>query len=344
MPPHLYSHRDQQSQWQTGTVDKVFQGGWAARISELMNDAFNGNGQVSMNISLDGLNNFQRGNANAVNQYTMQPTGASSLSGYGTQYSSAIDTNGAYKDTPEGRRLKAFDQIAAYTNGNCFGQAFNSITRRARVNEQLIYQTLENADASSVDYDALFANAQTDLGNELKAIAKLIAGREELGNRRQVFFCIRDGYDTHSYQNQSMVESAGDLAQSMNAFNAAMTALGTNNDVVTFTASEFNRAMTPNRDDPVIAGTDHGWGGHQIVMGGPVNGQNVYGEFQSLEINAGRDAGTTRGQWIPTTSIDQFAAVLAKWFGVGSSELELIFPNLSRFNDPFSTSAHLEFL
>ena len=118
-----------------------------------------------------------------------------------------------------------------------------------------------------------------------------------------------------------------------------------NDNVVTITHSDFTRTLTPNGQDAATAGSDHGWGGHQIVLGGPVNGGQIYGAFPSLALGAGLDAGSSnRGRWIPTTSVDQYAAVSAKWLGVDPSYLADIFPNLSRFDSPFGGTANLGFL
>jgi uncharacterized protein (DUF1501 family) len=140
-----------------------------------------------------------------------------------------------------------------------------------------------------------------------------------------------------------------ELSGGMKAFRDALAALGVFDDVVTFTASDFNRTFTPNNTDVSKAGSDHAWGGHALVMGGGVQGGDLYGHFPSLKLGAATgsiDAGTNgRGRWIPDTSVDQYSAVLTKWMGAGSSEIEAIFPNLPRFDDPFATSeANLAFL
>ncbi|MES2598131.1 MAG: DUF1501 domain-containing protein [Verrucomicrobiota bacterium] len=131
----------------------------------------------------------------------------------------------------------------------------------------------------------------------------------------------------------------------MQACSSTLTALGVNDSVTTVTHSDFTRTLTPNGTDPNTAGSDHGWGGHQIVLGGAVNGGQVYGSFPSLKLGQDQDAGTSnRGRWIPTTAVDQYAAVPAKWLGVSNALLPDIFPNLGRFNDPFGGSANLGFL
>jgi uncharacterized protein (DUF1501 family) len=113
--------------------------------------------------------------------------------------------------------------------------------------------------------------------------------------------------------------------------------------VTAFTASDFTRTFTPNKID-ATGGSDHGWGGHMLVTGGAVNGKRIFGQFPNLTVNGGMDVSGNRGRWIPTTAVDQYGAVIAKWFGVGDNELAAIFPNLTRFNDPFSVASNLAFL
>ena len=176
-------------------------------------------------------------------------------------------------------------------------------------------------------------------------IAKLIAGRNCLGNRRQIFFCGISGYDTHQNQNSDLADLCQELGNALSAFNSSVTSLGIDDSVLLFTNSDFTRTLTPNGNDPISSGSDHGWGGHQIVMGGPVIGKNIYGSFPSLKVGQDNDTDRNRGRWIPTTAVDQYASVCARWLGVESSALEAIFPNLPRFDDPFtSATANLQFL
>lgn len=346
LPPQLFSHSDQQTQWQSSIPDKPFQSGWGGRVAELINADFNSTGKISMNISLAGLNSFQVGSVGSVIQYAVGTTGAIGLSGYGTNYASAVDSNGNYLATAAGLRLKAFEDIMRHAQGNIFERGYNDVVRRARNNEALVGGALAVADAlGPTFFDDIFTDTANKLEMQLKMVAKLIAGREELANQRQIFFCSMGGFDTHQDQNGDLANLTLDLGHALNAFHAAMVALGVNDKVVTCTNSDFTRTFTPNKSDPLTAGSDHGWGGHQIVMGGPVNGSDIFGQFQSLEVGAGRDTDNNRGRWIPTTSVDQYAAVFARWLGVESSAMDLIFPNLPRFDDPFSSgSAHLGFL
>lgn len=165
----------------------------------------------------------------------------------------------------------------------------------------------------------------TDLGRQLGMVAKLIAARNNLGMRRQIFFCAVGGYDTHGDQVDSHTQLLIELSQAMSAFYNSTVELGVEQSVTTFTASDFGRTFSANG-----GGSDHGWGSHQFVMGGAVRGNRLYGTFPTLAIDGPDD--TEGGRWIPTTSVDEFSATMAKWFGVSNSNLPTVFPNIGRFS------------
>jgi len=155
-------------------------------------------------------------------------------------------------------------------------------------------------------------------------VALLIAVRAELDMSRQIFFVAAGGFDTHDNQVADQPDLLTDVSASVAAFHAATVELGVSNQVTTFTQSDFGRTLTSNGD-----GTDHGWGGHQLVVGDGVRGRDIYGAMPRLEIGGPDDAGA--GRIVPTISVDQFAATLAKWFGVADAQLNAIAPNLPNF-------------
>ncbi len=353
-PPQLFSHSDQQTQWQSSIPDKPFQTGWAGRIADLLNSSYNPSSQVSMSVTLGGQSNLLIGNpSSGAAQYAVTTDGAISLSGYGTNYVDALNPDGTYQATTEGRRLEAFEKIMNFTHDHLMEDGYNKVVQRARVNEAFVGGALAEAAASGVDFDTIFASAGSDIGDQLKMVARLIAGRRCVGNTRQIFFVTQGGYDTHQDQGNSSLGAEGglfdllsDLSNALKAFNDSMHELENQdvdfsyNDAVLATHSDFNRTFTPNGDDPATSGSDHAWGGHTIVMGGPVNGGNVYGYYPDQEVNGPQDVSESngRGRWIPTTSVDQYVSVLARWMDVSTNDIPLIFPNLGRFADPFSPS------
>jgi uncharacterized protein (DUF1501 family) len=345
LPIQLFSHSDQQIEWQSSVADKPFQSGWGGRVADLLKQEGYAGNKVSLSITISGINSFQVGSD--VVQYTVSPTGAVALAGFGSSsspYSNAKNADGSYRTTSTGQRLKAFDEITAYTHQHLLEEGYVDVMRRARAGEGIVGSAFTAAAQSGVDLDAVFASATTSLGSQLKTVAKLIAGRSTLDNRRQIFFCSVGGFDTHSDQLTSHGNLMTELGNSLSAFSQALVALGVNDNVLTLTHSDFTRTFTPNGTDAATAGSDHGWGGHHIVLGGPVRGGKIYGAFPSLRVSADQDAGTSRGRWIPTTSVDQYAAVAARWLGVESGALSAIFPNLHRFEDPFGAAANLGFV
>ncbi|MEP4077962.1 DUF1501 domain-containing protein [Haloferula sp.] len=363
LPRQLFSHSDQVTEWMSSIADKPYTSGWGARVADLYHEMWNPDSQTSMLITAAGNNQFMNGGD--VPQYSVTSAGAISLASFGTNYSSALNSDGSYKTNSTGNRLKSLERIMNYSHAHLLEDGYTTVVRRARENEAVVTEASAVATGLGLDFDTTWDNygATDGVANELKAVAKLIAGRKCLGNKRQIFFVDVGGYDNHQDINGSLGGLLTSLDNAVGAFNQAMKDLAaaelaaevggtltdpfTYDQVTTFQASDFNRTWTPNSSDPGTAGTDHAWGGHSFVIGGAVQGGELYGSFPELAVGGLSDVPSgTRGRWIPTTAVDQYAAVLAKWFGVppGSTEMSTIFPNLSRFDDPFTGGANLGFL
>ena len=162
------------------------------------------------------------------------------------------------------------------------------------------------------------------LGTQLETVARLIAVRDELQMQRQVFFVAAGGFDSHDNQNEDQPGLLGGISEAIAAFHAATAELNVADSVTTFTQSDFGRTLTSNGD-----GTDHAWAGNQLVVGGAVNGGDLYGSYPVLEIGGPEDVGG--GRIIPSTSADQYAATLARWFGIPEVDLDVVAPNLANF-------------
>jgi uncharacterized protein (DUF1501 family) len=201
-------------------------------------------------------------------------------------------------------------------------RAFANASSRAITNYQLVSAALATAPTLTTPFP------DTDLGNQLAMVAKIISVRSALGMSRQVFFVSTGNYDTHSDQIENQQDNLSELSQALSAFYSATAepALNVANSVTAFTASDFGRTLQGNQ-----TGTDHGWGGHHFVVGGAVRGQRFYGTMPSLKADNNPDD-TGYGQIIPTLAVDQYAATLASWFGVASGDLATVFPNLGRFS------------
>jgi uncharacterized protein (DUF1501 family) len=306
LPPQLQSHLDQAIQWQSSVADKPFETGWGGRLADLL-DALNGNHQVSMSISITGKNYFQRGNS--TQPYIIGSGGAIPLV-YGGGSSGVVAARTA--------GLKA---ILANAPDNALAAAFGTITKESIEQSEIVTAALRAAPTLKTVFPG------SPVAQNLAMVAKMISVSQELGVRRQVFFVEMGGFDTHFSQESGLTPLFVQINGAMKAFYDATVELGVVNQVTTFTSSDFGRSYVPN-----ASGTDHGWGNHQLIMGGAVQGGDIYGQMPSLTVGANDDTG--RGRWIPSTSVDEYSATLATWFGVLPTNLPVVLPNLGRFARP----------
>ncbi|HEV8630698.1 MAG TPA: DUF1501 domain-containing protein [Thermoanaerobaculia bacterium] len=309
VPPQLFSHSDQTVHWQTSLPDQPAKTGWGGRTADLLR-SLNQNARISMSISVAGTNTFEVGNV--VTQYQVSPEGPVGLTSYVPADQGADASSNAVRN------------LLGKTYGNLFERGYRGIFQTALDSQELLSGALGGAPVIATAFP------DSDLAAQLKMVAQLISVRETLGLHRQIFFCAAQGYDTHGGQigTSSLDGTHADLLLELDgafaAFNAAIGELGVADTVTTFTASDFGRTYLPNDD-----GSDHGWGGHHLVMGGAVRGGRFYGQMPTLAIAGPNDAGD--GRWIPTTSVDEYSATLARWFGVADSDMSLVLPNLGRF-------------
>lgn len=301
LPPQLFSHNDQQVHWQSSLPDQPFTRGWGGRLADLTN-AFNENPRLSMSITLDGQNSFQV--ANTVAQFAVNRTGVVNLSG----------TTG----TAGQARFNALQGLLTQDHDGLFETAFGGLTRGAIDTSAVLAQALAAIPQPTVAFPA------GRLGDQLKMIARLIQVAPQFGLKRQIFFARLGGWDLHDNQITAHANLLGEVSAAMKAFYDTTATLGLASQVTTFTASDFGRTFNTNGD-----GSDHGWGSHHLIVGGAVRGGDIYGTVPVLQINGPDDTG--RGRWIPTTSVDEYSATLARWFGVSETDLPLVLPNLNRF-------------
>jgi len=383
-PIQLFSHSDQVNEWFSSIPQNPFVSGWAGRVAELFGSSayadpapggqgINKDGIASMLVTAAGGTDLLVSPGGAIPQYAVSRTGAISLAGYGTNYSSALE-NGAYRTNSTGQRLQAFESIINYQHEHILEQGYTEVLKSARENEGLIGAATNVADSSDAgpfpddnflgdlflttynDRIGTTFSATTQLPvdvQEMLITCKLIAGRECLGNTRQVFFMNKGGFDTHADINTALPLLLADVDAIVACFNAGMKALDQYdsefdyNMVTMFQGSDFNRTWTPN-----TSGTDHAWGTHTFVAGGAVadantGGSQIYGKFPELAISGANDVpgNNNRGRWIPQISTDQYYARIAKWFGVSTADMEAIFPNLANgFTSPFAPETNLDFI
>lgn len=306
LPPQLFSHNDQQTFLQS-LQSSARRNGWAGRAADAMLSV-NTNKKLSMNISLSGSNIWQSGAG--VTPYSIDASGIKELENFNTKTTDARELS----------RIQIYKTLLAQQQENIFQREF---ARTQTIAWDLAGEVKTALDAQTPLQTAFPAN--NPLANNLKMVAQLLSARNALKVKRQTFFIGIGDYDTHGDQLRRHVLLLSQLSTALDAFYKATEELGIASQVTTFTSSDFGRTLTSNGD-----GTDHGWGSHQMVMGGAINGGQIYGQFPELIIGGKDDIG--EGRIIPTTSMDQYAATLANWYGLPSGNFADVFPNLLRFN------------
>jgi uncharacterized protein (DUF1501 family) len=358
LPPQLFSHSDMQSHWQTGRADYPAESGWGGRLADLIDGAM-GSGQVSVSISAAGQSLMQKGNR--VVSYAVAPwTGPKST---------IVRRLRAYRDwdnwspqRPDPQAMFESELVAA--RANILEAQWGQMATAARDTGNYLNGVLYNLDtagnpikdasgnvsekfpitpappATYVDSGGLTQNNR--LAAQLRAVANMIAARDTIGVKRQIFFVSLGGFDNHGDQfkgsNASVPILSGLHSDLLKQLDAALTwfydwtkSQGIANNVTSFTMSDFGRTLTSNG-----LGSDHGWGGHYFAIGGGVNGGAFYGgpsagqEFPTIALKTNVDVG--QGRLLPYTSVDEYGATFARWLGAtGTGELNSVFPNLGRF-------------
>jgi uncharacterized protein (DUF1501 family) len=301
MPANLFSHLDQQQEWQTASPLESQMTGWAGRLLDTLPALPPQN--LPYGVSVGGTQTLLNGN---TSQGVCLNSGLFGLVG---------DDGTALAQT----RKAALQQLLTLNSGLKLVQASdgvlnNAIEMAAQVQSQISTAPLP------------VAFPATDIGQQLAQVARIIRSRSQIGANRQIFFASLSGFDTHSVQSPMQAALLQQLNDAIVAFQTAMTdsSIAAADQVTLFTESEFSRTLQPNTN----GGTDHGWGGHHLVVGAAVKG-GIYGKFPDLTIGGDQDAGAL-GNWIPTTSLDQYVGTLASWFG--TTNLTSVFPNLNNFN------------
>jgi len=312
IPLGLYSHSDQIMQWQTSVPQSRSAVGVAGRMADLLHD-MNTIPEISMNISLNGKNRFQTGNQ--FNEYSIgrNTTGANiGLTPFPSWWSDS-----GYKTAI---RNNAIESMVAQQYSNVFQQTIGSLTSQSMDSIEKFRVGLQNVVPMTTTFSA------TNLSQDLKKMAEIISVRSFLGANRQIFFTTYGGWDHHDNVINNQNAMLPVLSNALSEFNDAMREIGMHDKVVTFTISDFARTLTSNGN-----GSDHAWGGNQMVMGGPITGSQIYGNYPSLALTGNDLNLSTRGRILPTTSVDEFYAELALWYGVSPNDMDYILPNLCNF-------------
>ena len=322
-PLQLFSHSDQVQLFQTAIANTVSQTGWGGRLAD-KTLGLNGAATFPNNVSIAGVNLL--------------------LTGADTRQLAVADSNTTLANVLQlnnGSGLSASDSSSRLAS-------FNEL--RTLDNEFKLIKAASDTRASSMQTDAALSSVNptlttvfpnTSLGRQLKQVALLIKACTDpaagINMKRQIFFTQIGGFDTHSAEIGGQGNLLTQVSQALGAFYAATVELGMQDNVTTFTMSDFGRTFQPAGTGVNAVGTDHAWGNHQLIIGGKVLGHTFYGDYPILRLGGPHDTdggSNPRGRWIPTTSVEQYAATLALWYGLSSADLSAVFPLISRFATP----------
>jgi uncharacterized protein (DUF1501 family) len=326
LPPSLFSHNDQQSTWQALSTEGA-RAGWGGRFGDLLASS---NGQNALFTAVSTTGNAVFLSGQSIVQYQLS-TGAQP----------AVAISSAQGSSLFGSSLgptRVRDLITDTNLTSNFAADYATVTGRSVAATTTINSAFTQAVVTGVATAPTYTNPVTrraesnTLALQLQTVARMIAAGSTLGVRRQVFFVNLGGFDTHDFQNTTHPNLMAKLAHGLSYFDAALSNIGgldRRAQVTTFTASDFSRTFNTNGD-----GTDHAWGGSQMIMGGAVRGGDMYGQFPTLglDVNGFNNPDAAGGAFIPTTSVEQYGATLGRWFGVSDSDMDVIFPRLRNFN------------
>jgi len=304
VPANLFSHLDQQAQWQTSIGQGNSVTGWAGRAADYVAAQKINSGTFPSVVSLSG--NVLEGTGLHTQAIAVNAGASLQLAGF--------------NPSAPAPRFIALSNLLTTDNGVALVQAANRVMSMSMNDAKELTNALSKATALKTTFPG------TSLGAQLKQVAQIIQVQSLLGMSRQIFFCSLGGFDTHTGELGTLNGLYPQVSQALAAFYNATQELGVADKVTTFTESDFNRTFQPTSGD----GSDHAWGGHHMVMGGAVKGGQIYGKFPTFQLG-GPDDTDVRGRWIPTTSSDQYGATLCSWFGIPDSALPSIFPNLVNF-------------
>ncbi len=323
LPDSLFSHFDQTAAWQAiasnlGSGERVGWGGAVADAIEAMN--LNSNSMFTC-ISTSGNALFLSGQ----DSFQLNVTSAGPIPIYGLQ------------NPPFGvpAASNPLNSILTADENNLFSQEYEIVINRSMQAQAMLATAMAPAGVGGVANPPQYLNPMTNmlannpLATSMQTVARIIAGRAQLGVTRQIFYVQLGSFDTHNNQAVQHAQLLTQLGSAFEYFDGLMVGMGLGSNVTSFTISDFGRTLTSNSN-----GTDHGWGSHHFVVGGAVNGQNMYGQYPVVGVDQVNDLGA--GRLIPTTAVEQYAGTLASWFGLSDSQIRTVFPNFGNFGtDPY---------
>ncbi|MEP7330063.1 MAG: DUF1501 domain-containing protein [Betaproteobacteria bacterium] len=310
-PANLFSHNDQMLAVQSGDHRGFTRMGWGGRMADRV-EAMQPGTLFPALTSVSGLQTFVFGQTSVPLAVPPNPNFTLFASGNNQLQFDAL-------------RDATLREILAQEQTNVYDAVAQLLSEEGLGASSVVYPILQNPNSI---VPSIFANSSGQVADQFRTVAQLIEGRAQTQVRRQIFFVQQNGYDTHGNQVSIQRALLDELSKGLATFQSALQALGVESQVTTFTMSDFGRTFKPAAN----AGTDHGWGNYAFVLGGAVKGGDFYGTLPTQALGGPDDLGTA-GRWIPTTSIEQYGATLARWFGITEADLPYVFPNIGAFTN-----------
>jgi uncharacterized protein (DUF1501 family) len=305
VPANLFSHSDQQLQWQTSVAQGNSATGWAGRAADYIASQNINSSSFPAFLSVAG--NSVLGTGAQTQPVELGPGQSLQLAGFNSSAGSLV-------------RWTALNSLLTTGSGMSLVQAADDTLAHSISDATALTAALAKATPLKTQFP------KTSIGEQLQQVAQIIQVQADLGMRRQIFFCSLGGFDTHTVELETHNTLYPQLSPAVAAFYDATQELNMAQNVTTFTESDFSRTFQPTTGD----GSDHAWGSHHLVLGGAVQGGQIYGAFPTFELGGPNDT-DVRGRWIPTTAIDQYGATLCSWFGIPDKVLPTVFPNFPNF-------------
>lgn len=315
LPSKLFSHNDQASTWQSLAPEGA-RSGWGGRLGDIFMSA---NAQpVFTAVSAAGNAVFLTGsNVSQFQVGTEGPVTANAMNGGSVFYSNTVSA--------------ALRRSYATTSSDQLQNEYSRVMQRSLSANSTLQSALANVSIPALPATTIAMPGggtstfeKLSLSRQLRVVLQLIAANQALGMRRQVFMVSMGGFDTHAFQMRDQPAHMAQVSLAIDYFLNTLSALGLQNNVTLFTASDFGRTLSSNGD-----GSDHGWGSHHFVAGGAVKGRQMYGRFPVTAVGTNDEVGS--GRLLPSTSVSQLAGSLAGWMGLSSTEISYVLPNISSF-------------
>lgn len=321
-PLQLFSHSDQVGLFQTSIANSVSQTGWGGRLAD-KTSGLNGVATFPSNVSIAGINLF--------------------LTGVDTRQLAVADSNTSLanvlvlSNAPGASTAEINSRLASFNELRTLDNNFK-LVKAASDTRSSAMQTDSALGSVNPILTTPFPNPSTSISRQLLQVARLIKASTDpaagINMKRQIFFVQIGGFDTHSAQVNGQGTLLLQVSQAINAFFNATVELGLQNNITLFTMSDFGRTLQPAGSGTAAVGSDHAWGNHHLIVGGAVQGHTLYGTYPNLALGGPDDTdggSSPRGRWIPTTSVEQYAATLATWYGLSPTDLPAVFPLIGRF-------------